>query len=345
MRFLALSDLDRGPRSHLNNVYYSGDSTYPRPWFGVYDQNSKTWWPWGGYDPSKDYSGFYYEGADGDIVGSKHPSDRIYDVDRDRSGTLDNKDLNSDGDYDDPFEREEDYVIWTKDEGRNLVNADWLDAAIFFMPTGEAHFLEWNLGRRMHLDQQPALGAAWDDHVHRHGVGDRCMKKSNGVWGVIKNGQVSHLFNTTLTSRMRGSEHPESQHFLPQNGGWFLTLAPDAIQDSNRFETVEDAMASFYPAYRVFVSATGSVRVLRVQARRSSAFLDDPSYGKPWPSSPDKWQDDAYLRKYHQLGWLHKANTVGFLKVPEEIGRPINDKVTGRMLTDRIWWFTDGDLP
>ena len=337
VRFLALSDLDRGPRLYRpekggwNDVYYDVDSSYPRPWFGVYDQSTGTLWPWGGYDPSKDYSGFYYEGNDGDISGSVNPSDRIYNEDFDNNKTFADIDLNGDLDSDDPYEREVNYTIWEKDQGRELVNADWLDACVVFLPTGEAMFLEWNLARRLYLAEQ--IDAVDESKkFRRNGVNDRCMRKMPGINAIDKNGNYGMAFNTSATAHARNTDQPESQHFVVHTGGWHITLAPDADVDSNQFNTVDEAIESITPAYRVYVGASGAVRVFRVQSRRSGSFLDS----RPtWPASPTVWQDPTTIKKFHETGWLHEEGTT------DPMGEPIVDKITGRMLTERIWWFSD----
>lgn len=341
VRFLALGDLDRGPRMHGSSGwperYFDVDATYPRPWFGVYDEATGTLWPWGGYDPGKDHSGFSYEGADGDITGCVHPSDRTYNHDFNNDKAFANHDHNADGDSDDPREREVDYTIWRQGEGRALVDANWLDAAIFFTPTGEALFLEWNLGRRLYKDEQT------DPNVNtkrgrRNGLSDRCLQAGPGVSGLDKNGNYAMAFNTSAVAHARSRAHPESQHFLAHTGGWHLTLAPDATTDGNRFTTVDEALDSITPAWRVYVGATGAIRVFRVQRRRSGSLLDGRTI---WPPAPGDWQDNTLMRSVHQVGWLHEPGTAGWPNNPVPMGEPILDKVTGRMLTERIWWFND----
>ena len=327
VRFLALSDLDRGPQSHKDDRYYETDDTYPRPWFGVYDQPSGRWLPWGGYEPGTLYSGFYFEGKDGIITGSVNPTDRMYNEDFNRDKSYADHDDNGDGDTDDPFEREVNYPIWRAGEGRDLVNANWLDACIFFMPSGEAIFLEWNHARRAYEAAQ-----ATDLKPGFNGINDRCVLKQSGQGWNGKNGSVSHLFNTHSTAHARNDKHPQSQHFLVHTGGWRITLAPDAAIDDNRFDSVDDAIATFHPAWRVEVLATGAVRVFRVQRRHSGSFLDE----RPtWPDAPGDWQSKSLMKKFHSVGWLHEEDEL------TERGTPIIDKVTGRMLTERIWWFED----
>ena len=250
VRFLALSDLDRGPRRHYLHKtwpeeYYDSDPSYPRPWFGYYDQTTGRLHAWGGYDPAKNYSGFYYEGTDGDITDCVNPTDRSYDEDFDWDGKFANVDRNNDGDFDDPYERELDYAIWRKGEGRELVNADWLDAAIVFMPSGEARFLEWNSFRRGFFNKQ-SDGSGGFSGCYVNGIADRCLPKQTGAWN--KSGVVHHLFNSSGLHNARSVEQPESTHFVVHTGGWNITLAADAQIDVNHFNTVDEAIASITTA-------------------------------------------------------------------------------------------------
>ena len=51
VRFLALSDVDE--------LYYAeSHASYPRPWFGFYDDSTNTLYPWGAYNPTID-TGFF----------------------------------------------------------------------------------------------------------------------------------------------------------------------------------------------------------------------------------------------------------------------------------------------
>ena len=303
VRFLALSDLDRGPRDHRAKVYYASDDTYPRPWFGVYDPNAKLWWPWGGYDPSRDYSAFYYEGDDGDVVDSTNPKDRVY---AEKSGEVN--------------------TVWLQGEGRPVVNADWLDACIYFLPSGEAVFLEWNLARRTYaaVENTSKKGV--------NGVSDRCLGKGDYNGNLYGNGANNNrVFGTSSQRAARNTEHPESQHFFAHTGGWRITLAPDATRQDNAFETVEEVIDSIAPAWRVEVNASGAVDVFRVRRSRSGIFLDE----RPtWPPQSSDWRDDNLIKERHITGWLHEKDDV-----TKEVGDPIIDRITGRMLTERIWWF------
>lgn len=332
VRFLALGDTDEGNRRNGasaasgDNRYYA--STYPRPWFGLYQ--SGRLWAWGGYDPSKDHSAFYYEGADGDVTGSVNPSTRSYDNDFDRDGSFSNVDHNGDSDFDDPGERERGYVIWEAGEGRPVVDARFMDACIMFTPSGEAQFLEWNRARRAYVNQQAVPGSD-TQAAARNGIADRAKTKSSTV---SYDGDYADWVYTG-PRHLDVEDHGEVGHFTPHTGGWHITLAPDATQDDNRYPDAERALDSITPAWRVFVGSKGAVRVFRVQ-RRGPSFLGQ---GTVFPSSPSGWNDTNLMWRRCRLGWLHAnesdANELNL--VPE--GEPIVHLITERMLTDRIWWF------
>lgn len=243
-----------------------------------------------------------------------------------------NRDLNNDGDFDDPYEREEGYVVWDKDQPREVVNANWLDACIVFSPTGEAMFMEWNQYRRPFINAQAVIDGGFNER-NRNGIQDRCA--ANDPIGSVGN---CGLFDTSSPDRALDFRHPESQHFVAHNGGYYITLAPDAVKDGNDFDTVEEVLDSIDPTYRVFVGVSGVVKVIRVQRRRGGSFLDER---ETWPANPGDWQNDDLLKKNHEIGFLHKAGTVGNNKRAEIIGEPINLMVTGRMLTERVWWYND----
>lgn len=337
VRFLALADTDEGPRNTQNSttnpnvgtqIYYgtAAETTYPRPWFGYYDATAQRLHAWGGYDPTKDFSGFYYEGKDGDAVGSRNPVDRLYNNDFDLKGGFANVDRNNDGIIADDSEREVGYPIWKAGDPRPLVNADWMDAAIMFTPTGEAVFLEWNRGRWAYADVQ---GAASGADSGRNGIRDRAKTAKTPL---SSSGGVP--IQTNLTA--------EVAHFDRHTGGYFITLARDASTDNTIFPDAKTALDSILPAYRVFVGRSGVVQVSRVQ-RRADGYLDGRTV---WPPTPDVWIDASTsssnpLWRRCRTGFLHVDNPQNDWNRLVPTGSPITTVVTERMLTDRIWWLDE----
>jgi prepilin-type N-terminal cleavage/methylation domain-containing protein len=328
VRFLALGDTDEGPRNSrpagdsrvgAQRYYgFGGEDTYPRPWFGYYDTAGRRLHAWGGYDPARNHSAFYYEGRDGDVSGSRNASDRLYDNDFNRNGVFANIDLNGDGDVDDPREREVAYPIWRRGEPRPLVNAEWMDSAIMFVPSGEAIYLEWNRGRGAYQAVQGSDNA-------------------NGVQDCAKTGKVPRDYYGQFA--FSSDTMAEVAHFERHTGGWHITLAPDADRDGNAYPDARSALNSILPAYRVHVGRSGTVRVLRVQ-RRGDGYLDGHAV---WPPSPAQWNVTASgnpIWTRCRLGYLHAPESTDSYAL-RPVGRPITGIVTERMLTERIWWFDE----
>ncbi len=312
VRFLALGDLDDGPRiraptsNDARNVWYgsAGETTYPRPWFGYFDDATKTLWPWGGYKPGVAYSGFYYQGTqDPDVVGCRNPVARPY---------------------------------MPLDEPRPLVNADWMDMGFAFFPDGRVRALEFNRTRRYF----PTNGGST-------GIRERCKipydKTRNGTSGsryVFLPGSDNDSIGAELYEVTY--DGPEVQHFTKHNRGWHVTLAPDVDTDRTTFASAREAIDSITPAYRVFLGEFGTTEVIAV--KHQEGYLDGR---KTWPVVPGDWLDstNAGSNKVWQncrLGWLHQANTLGNNSSSLLVrGRPINDVVSSGMLVRRVWWLDD----
>jgi prepilin-type N-terminal cleavage/methylation domain-containing protein len=334
VRFLALGDTDEGPRVakgrpfDTGTVWYgnAGETTWPRPWFGWWDQTSGRLWAWGGYDAGKPSSGFFYQGSGPAVTGCIQPDSRTYNNDFNDDKAFADTDLNSDGDVDDPREREVNVPLWRQGEPRPLTDAAWLDACIIFRADGSARYLEWNRGRRAYLATSEL--SATSPLYGRNGVNDRCKT-------------IDPASTTCYTGPDSEAEYdkPEVGHFLRHNGGWHITLARDARSDTAVFPSAKDALDSILPAWRVFVGANGIVDLIYVQRRQ-----DWPVSLPVWPANPGDWLDtgstgtNAVWRNC-RLGWLHTADTgnnTAAKLVPR--GRPINNILSERMLRDRIWW-------
>jgi prepilin-type N-terminal cleavage/methylation domain-containing protein len=351
VRFLALSDTDEGPRfpaytsasiAGTGNYGDAGEMTYPRPWFGYFDRKGGRLWPWGGYDPAKAHSGFFYQGSGPAISGCRNMDDRIYDnsfavagADRD-ADYADAKDLNGDGDTADLGEVESKVPIWRTGEPRPLVNADWLDAVIVFLPDGRARYLEWGRGRRFYSQGQVgALG-----------------KGGNGVRDLTRiaftNSQDSKLKNQAFDNspvfaplsqdrRATRTTNPcgpgEVRHFNLHTGGWHLTLAPDALDDQDTFASEQEALESISPMWRVFIGENGSIRAFPVAQRPGW-----PMTAATIPSTPADWLDAAWVWKNCRYGYPHDPTTNGEILVPTPIGRPITDVISTSMLCNKVWW-------
>jgi Tfp pilus assembly protein FimT len=306
VRFLALADQDNG------NVRYWKDATnchvygptYPRPWFGrlTTDGAQVRLHPWGGYDPTiKDfdqgnavsrpggvtdpflspftgqpvsYSGFYYEGNDGEIPGSVHPRDRLIANDDNRDGQHTSSDSVS-------------YPLFTTGKPRPLVNADWLDATIVFRPDGTAAYASWMNGRHQWAyGSFTSMYRASIGNLHQVGPADMCnqLKQTSNKWG----GEEAYLM--------------EASHYTPVTGRWYITLGPDMEQDSDRFANPTQAWRSLMPARRVSVSPTGEVRVVPVRASIPSGTNLDDTVRDTW------YETRNNLRSRFRAGMLRSAS-------------------------------------
>jgi hypothetical protein len=101
------------------------------------------------------------------------------------------------------------------------------------------------------------------------------------------------------------------------------------------------------PMYRVFVSATGIIEVVKV--RWNDGVLQEAvaAGGTPWPANPATYKDAAYLEDNFRYGWLHATGYPASKKFYGDFiprGRPITDQVSPEMMTRRIWWI-DGVSP
>lgn len=361
-RFLAIGDQDEGPRLRGGNsatpsatgaLWYgsAGETTYPRPWFGYFDGTRL--WPWGGYDASKAYSGFYYQGSDGPITGCRNPADRKYDNNFNQESqspqgglnVFQNVDHNSDGDFDDPWEREEQFPVLRKDEPRALVNADWMDACIAFLPSGEALFLEWNRGRRMYVNVQMTLANAAPAR-NANGVRDMCKVRLDYTKTPVSSNGIDACFNLYTAPYEHRSQPvediPEVAHFDRHTGGWHVTLAPDALEDRVEFPNAKEALASMMPMWRVFVGRNGVVQAFPVNQREG--FLQGRTV---WPATPGDWIATANsvgnpVWSNCRIGWLHRADTGtanGGTLVAR--GQAITDVIESSMLQQRVWWLDE----
>jgi prepilin-type N-terminal cleavage/methylation domain-containing protein len=340
VRFLALSDVDEGPRRayrtpavSAQTVWYgTGETTYPRPFFGYYDQLTGQLWPWGGYHQGKAYSGFYYQGnSPGWIPDSRNPAPtRTWPYFLVRAATIGS-------------------TVWTsKDvlsagQPRPLVNAAWLDACLVFLPDGRALFQEWNRNRRYYDAIAPA-STSLNDMTRRGGVSDMC--KSPTTSGIAA-GTPSYWGGDLYEEFIDGTcpyDWPEVTHFDKHTGGWFITLAPDVLVDQRSFPTAQEALASMLPMVRVWVGTHGAVKVLPVR-RREGAFAGRTL----WPPTPDTWLSTTGssanpIWQRCRMGFLHATETRNPSQSPAFLrptGQPITDIVNTQMLTQRQWWIDE----
>jgi prepilin-type N-terminal cleavage/methylation domain-containing protein len=314
VRFLALSDMDYGDITAASSSYrgISASDSYPRPWFGWYDAANKRLFPWGGYDPAIDGSGFYYWGSDykkGAVVtatrdpepkGSVNPVARVLDhwSNGQNSGTYDKMSIpNQPGAT----------TLYEADSPRPLINSEWRDACLIFLSNGEVRWGNWMAtrhGGRMTDGISEADGVA-----RKRGIFDRCNGAGLGTY----RGEIN--------------QHVESEvgNFDETSGGWYITLAPDVKDDNDRFDSAEEALKAIAPMYRVFISRFGDVEVIAVERKSDfqgyTAFPNDASWWRTAGNIKTNFPRDRYI-----------DSTLG------KVGKPIASFVTPEMLRERQVW-------
>jgi prepilin-type N-terminal cleavage/methylation domain-containing protein len=298
VRFLALSDTDEGPilgrrqgNGTIETWYGSGGETsYPRPYFGVFDPNTKTWYGWGSYASigtagnALKARGLWYDNGT-PITGSQTAA-----------GT--------------PVP---------------LVSADALDACIVFLPSGQAHYLEFKQGRRSYNDV--ATGPPW-------------FKPTNQGGAMAMSGNIGFGVSAPVPFTVPGESYkydiPEIAHFVRHNGGYHITLAADATSDETTFADARAALRAIGPIQRIFVGVNGTIRTQHVQIR--DGYRPATAW---WPPSAQDWLDTTastanIVFRNCRFGWLHQPSTDFDGLKPR--GRPVNYIVSSEMLVNRTWW-------
>ncbi len=330
VRFVALTDQDNGDYCMPGNTYAP---TYPRPWFGWYDATTKRLRPWGGYDPALpkqaaqtwpaspthgffralsngghafSHSGFFYEGEDDRVVGSRNPLDRIVYEDGDDDTWLHTA-YESVG-----------YPMCRAGEPRPLINAGWCDYALWFMPDGSVR-ADW-----MRLRHEMA-GVNTDGNF-------------SSVYPVT-GGRVDNRFigPSDRSSRVPmsmieedGTAYPEASGYIARTGCHFITLGPDLRDDTDTYPDAATALRAIMPLYRVAVGSNGHVRVLPVSSSpRGPMIFDTTIAGSDWEV---KAKTDRYF------AGLVVTNVDLPASDPDRLPRPVEDVVTDEMMLKRQWW-------
>jgi Tfp pilus assembly protein FimT len=288
VRFLALTDQDNGTGGWSGSGIFP--ATYPRPWFGWFDNSPgvKRLYPWGGYDPAikdpagRSCGGFYFQGDDGPISGSLNPADRF--TTHLGWGT--------------PVPA---VAILSAGKARPLVNGDWLDYVIAFLPDGTVREQSPMQNRRTSYAQRGAATAQYQ----AGGTG-------NGDLGAF-------------AARTSGETSPMTSYWN-HTGRLSITVCPDADKDTDVFASPAEAMASMWPAFRVSVSRLGDVQVVPV----SRSVPKDPVPVID-SASVTNWQSTAQiLSRYRNF---IATNADGSLR-----GQPITNFLTPEILAGRQWW-------
>jgi len=351
VRFLALTDQDNGDNYAPSlGTYYS--TTYPRPWFGWWDATSKEMRTWGGYDESlpmrhfgeinwwrnsrgkvvvngrtASHSGFYYEGYEGKITGCVNPADRLASEDQNMDGQI----TVAPDEISVPT-----YKVLLKDEPRPLINAKWVDFAILFRPDGSVT-TDWFRLRQTYTQIGDVSRGSYNDPAiitypkptRDIGVGDMCNAYS-GLGCFAKN---TPYFKESAAQR-------EATDYVGRSGYYWISLAPDAVNDNATFPSAEAALKAMLPLYRVGVSPDGNVKVIRVHTTNYEKKTFDTTItgtdwenkNKVWGKSGGAWSVSPPSAPNYNNHELNNANG-------SPRGEPICDVVMPEMLRDRKWWW------
>lgn len=318
VRFLALTDLDYGdyrPAGFSGNTGRSASTTtsYPRPWFGWYDRTSQRLYPWGGYDPAIPGSGFHYWG-----LAARAPTPSVFSAWRDPQPTtctnpvqrlVDAWVSNNLHGGSTPPEQPLGDVVYEAGTPRPLLNADWRDVSLVFTANGE---VRW--GGFLPMRRNDMFSDTYGNGKYRRGIAERC------------NGQSDASDRGMRT---------EVGTFSRSSGGWWITLAPDSLDDQDTFPSAEEALRSLMPMYRVFVSSFGEIRVVAVSRTPVTDGLT------PFPATESWWRTGtntlAMFGQDRLVDDTIKASD-GKTGVGPTIGRPITDFITPAMLAERQVW-------
>ncbi len=285
IRILALSDVDYGHRrcdpagssGHWSNVGGEGKrdltATYPRAWYGYFDDTNKKYYPWGAYNPEIDLdagytytragatnvgcgvTGFNYAGVDGPIpynslldcnvnpdtvhgrlYGFSTGARSCYPGHKGSVGGSNNTAFNVDTASAPEFDPRLTYT----GKPRPLIDGRLMDFTLMFLPNGRV------------------------------------------IYTAGKNGSTREAFyefdgsGTAYYTLFRGAIAPYNYEF--ETGGFHITLAKDVIegddlytkenpttgqQDYTAFASAEDALESIMPFCRVFVNSSTAECVIK----------------------------------------------------------------------------------
>ncbi len=277
VRFLALTDTD--------TLYYQeSDSSYPRPWFGHYDDTTNTYYPWGAYNREIDVTfthpntGLDYEGLNGVIpydatldcnVYPPQVWGRIHYTHDYPSGTGTGGTAIHPGHLGvtdtavlEHFGKAGEWVgpdtTLLPGQPKPLINGYWADFMILFAPDGSASMVTAHC---------------------------RAVYLSRGSWG---------------RATVEGSAQPGMTSEVDRTGGYSITLCRDVDPNDldlyrgtnaitgqpayNQFNSVEDAFESINPFLRVFINKlTGIAEVQNNEHPYMRISADDLLQHDPYP--------------------------------------------------------------
>ncbi len=282
VRFLALGDEDK---------LYSGYShaTYPRPWFGYYDDTTNTLHPWGAWDPDIDTTfqfpstGLDYQGEDQlptyyapydtlinptEVWGRIHPNATAPDMEFVTDGSED-RSCNIYRGFVQGFIGPDTYYLAstpTRKVPRPLINAYWGDFMILYDAKGTARTVVGD-GRDTYFDAIKWYSGRHSDRGSSANFGRRDMGIGNKV-------DYTGGFYVTICRDIEDHEQLYSE--INSTTGAF---------DFTKFKSVEDALESITPYKRIFVwRATGFSEIRDMSHPQCQIEADDLLQKDPFPN-------------------------------------------------------------
>ena len=274
VRFLALTDYD--------SLHYSeSHSSYPRPWFGFFDDTNKTLYPWGAYNPEIDATftepntGLDYEGLNEPI-----PYDASLDTNVYPSqvwGRL-------------FFEFDYASGVGTGCTAKYPSQVGVTDKSVLYH-NGKS-------GEYVGPETTMFPGKPYPV-INGYAVDYMILFNPNGSASIAR-GHCRGEFLHKSRDNVIGHNNPGMETMVDQTGGYAITLCRDVDPNDqdlykqqnpktgqaayNKFSTVEDAFESITPFVQVFIDrATGMVEVRNVGHPNLRVTANDMLQHDPYP--------------------------------------------------------------
>jgi hypothetical protein len=264
------------------------------------------------------HSAFYYEGFEGEIAGCLNPEDRLVLDDQSTdpvTGLPTGINPNGGGyanstDFTAPSPSY--YTLLRKGEPRPLITARWLDFAVLFNPDGSV-VTDWFRLRNAYAygvglikseinGPSDPVSVAWPPYAQAiSGV-----KITNNPWighypalactVMDRTSGCMNIWNMADASAQWPNASPaqrEATDYVSRTGFYWITLAPDAPDDTDTYPSAQAALRTLAPMYRVGISPEGLVKVIRVASvlptDRSLNDFDTTIAGADWENKNKIW--------------------------------------------------------
>ncbi len=93
---------------------------------------------------------------------------------------------------------------------------------------------------------------------------------------------MCNMINTDDCNSEPYNNRFEASNFTARTGEMYITLAPDAEDDTSTFNTAQEALRTIMPMYRVGVSSLGEVKVIEVHPGIPAGVAVDTVHADHW---------------------------------------------------------------